>query len=184
MHGGDLPVSMKTRSVTRLAVLTLLLQLGGCAAFQSRWPFGSHRPPAERSSVRAHRQSPASAVSEQPAKEERETNRAGTVRKEPAVAGEPAPSASAPVSTTDVTLEDNDGDHLRAQALVNDAAARLARIDRSKLTGERATAYNEASDLANAARQAMMQQDYLAASGLARKATLLTEQLASRTSSR
>lgn len=88
------------------------------------------------------------------------------------------------MKTTSVTLVDNDADHVRAQALVDDADARLARIDRSKLTGESATAYNQATNLASAARQAMTQQDYLAASGLARKATLLTEQLASRTPSR
>jgi hypothetical protein len=106
------------------------------------------------------------------------------VRKEPATASAPAQAPPQPSRTVNVTLEDNDANHLRAQALIDDADARLARIDRSKLTGESATAYNQASDLANAARQAMTQQDYLAASGLARKATLLTEQVASRVQSR
>ncbi len=179
MRSGDTRVPMKMRSVKRLAALMLLMQLGGCASMQSL--FGSQVPPAAQRYSHAHRQLAPTTVRAAPLKEDRNTNRASTVRKEPATASAPAQAPPAPAKTTRVTLEDNDADHLRAQALVDDADARLAQIDRSKLTGESATAYNQASDLASAARQAMTQQDYLAASGLARKATLLTEQLASRT---
>jgi hypothetical protein len=118
-------------------------------------------------------------VGEQPAKEEKGTERAGAVQKEPATARVPTQTPSAPAGTTNVTLEDNDGDHLRAQSLLDDADSRIAKIDRSKLTGESAATYNQASNLASAARKAMEQHDYLAASGLARKATLLTAQLTS-----
>jgi hypothetical protein len=127
-----------------------------------------------------HRQASPETVGEQPAKEEKETDRAGAVRKEPATAGVPGQTPPAPAGATNVTLEDNDGDHLRAQSLLDDADSRLAHIDRTKLTGDKATTYHQASVLASAARKAMDQHDYLAASGLARKATLLTAQLTSR----
>jgi hypothetical protein len=88
-----------------------------------------------------------------------------------------------PAGTTNVTLEDNDADRERARTLVNDANARLAQIDRSKLTGEASAAFRQASDLAGAAGKAMEQHDYLAASGLARKASMLSDQVAGRISS-
>ena len=174
---------MKAPLVRRLAIPLLLLQIGGCTSVQSHWPFGHEMPPVAHPLNHAHRQLPPAAVNEETS-EEPEGSHHNQVRKEPATVSAPPQASPAPGKTTNVTLEDNDADHLRAQALVKDAAARLARIDRSKLTADGATAYNQASELANAARQAMAQQDYLAASGLARKATLLTEQLASRSSSR
>ena len=170
--------------MTRLGALLLLFQLGGCASLRSHWPFGNQLLPAASTSNRTHRPFPPATAGETPPKEEKETDRAGAVRKEPASASGPAQNPPAPAETTNVTLEDNDADQLRAHALLDGADTRLTHIDRSKLTGENANAYDQAIDLANAARKAMVQHDYLAASGLARKATLLTEQLASRTPSR
>jgi hypothetical protein len=172
---------MNTRSTTQWAALTLLFQLGGCTLVRGHWPFERELPQAPPTANRAHRQLPPSTVGETPSKEEKETPRAGAIRKEPTTVGAPVQTPPAAWGTTNVTLEDNDADHLRAQSLLNDAAARLAHIDRSKLSGENATAYDQASNLTNAARKAMVQQDYLAASGLARKAATLTAQLASRT---
>jgi hypothetical protein len=168
--------------MTRLAALMLSFQIGGCARIRSHLPLANQPPPAAPTSSHAHRQAPPGTAREQPTKEEKETDRAGSVRKEPATASVPAQTP--PAGAANVTLEDNDADHSRAQALLDDADSRIAHIDRSKLTGEKTATYNQASDLANAARKAMAQHDYLAASGLARKAALLTAQLAPRTSSR
>lgn len=171
---------MRTRLITRLAApMVVLLQLGGCASIRSHWPLGNQSLPVAPTYTH-HRQASPAAEGEQPAKEEKGTVRAGAVQKEPAPAGVPTQTPSAPAGTTNVTLEDNDGDHLRAQSLLDDADSRLAHIDRSKLTGDNATTYHQASVLASAARKAMEQRDYLAASGLARKATLLTVQLTAR----
>jgi hypothetical protein len=63
---------------------------------------------------------------------------------------------------------------------VDQAAARLAHIDRSKLPGDASAAFQQACDLASAARKAMDRGDYLAASSLARKASTLADQVASR----
>jgi hypothetical protein len=154
---------------------------------QVRWPFQSQLPPAALTPTHVHRQAPPATTDERPKKEENETEQPTASRKAPAPASVPVqtPAASAPATSapaTYVTLDDNDADHLQAQALLNDADTRLARIDRSKLTGDNVTAYDQASDLAKAARKAMVEHDYLAASGLARKAELVTAQVASRTS--
>jgi hypothetical protein len=177
---------MNTRSMTKLAALVLLVELGGCTSMRSHWPFESELKPtrAVPSSHVSYEAPPATEVG-RPKRTRSETGRTPTAREQPAPASVPAQSPPrAPAGTTSVTLEDGDADHIQAQALLDDANSRLAQIDRSKLTGENATAYDQASDLANAARKAMDQHDYLAASGLARKAALVTAQVAPRTSSR
>jgi hypothetical protein len=165
-----------------LVALTLSFQVGGCSAIGSHWPFARELPPAPPAPARVHREFPPSSVNEEPAREERRKSRRSEVRKQPAAAAAMAPTPAQQVpapaaGTTTVTLEDNDANHQRAQSLIEDADAQLAHIDPSKLSGENATAYEQASNLANAARKAMGQQDYLAASGLARKAAVLTTQL-------
>jgi hypothetical protein len=181
----DTVVLMKTRFMTQIAALMLSFELGGCASMQSHWPFESQLPPTTAAtSNHVHRQTPSATASERLKKEESDTGRTTASRKAPATASVPTQSPNAPTQATYVTLEDNDADHFQAQALVDNADTRLAQIDRSKLTAENAAAYDQASDLAKAARKAMVQHDYLAASGLARKASLVTAQVESRTPSR
>jgi hypothetical protein len=169
---------MKTRLMTQFAALMLSLQLGGCVSSRSQRPFERPLRPVAVTS-HAHHPAPSAIASQRPKKEQNATGQT-TSRKVPATASVPGPSPTAPA--TYVTLEDDDADHFQAQALLKDANTRLAHIDRSKLTGENAAAYKQATDLASAARKAMVQHDYLAASGLARKAALVTAQVASRTS--
>jgi hypothetical protein len=182
----DTVVLMKTRFPAQIAALMLSLQIGGCASIQSHWPFKSQLPPTTAATSNfVYRQTPPPATaSERPKKVEHETARTTAPQKAPATASVPTRPPNPPTQATYVTLEDNDADHLQAQALLDDADSRLAQIDRSKLTAENAAAYDQASDLAKAAHNAMVQHDYLAASGLARKATLVTAQVASRNSSR
>ena len=173
---------MNMRSIGRVAALWLSLQLGGCAVIGRHWPYRTVLPPASASNHAHHPASSATAREKPPAAQAHGTDQSDTSGK--ATATGAGPAQSAPGGTTIVTLDDNDADRYRAQALIDDASTRLARIDRSKLKGEDHTAYNQASGLADAARKAMQQRDYLAASGLARKASVLTAQLAARTSSR
>ena len=175
---------MKSYSSVRLALMLLAVELAGCASLSNQWSFGSHLRPAPAPSYHARHQFPPTSVTEQH-EEPAGTQHAGTATgKQTATPAAPAPAApAAPAGMANVTLEDSDADQVQAKALLNNADTRLARIDPSKLTGENATAYSQASDLANAARKAMGQRDYLAASGLARKSALLTEPLmASRSS--
>lgn len=88
-----------------------------------------------------------------------------------------------PAEVSNVTMEGNGSDRVQAQTLLDGANARLAQIDRSKLSGDTIVTFQQASNLANAARQAMGQGDYLAALGLARKASTLADQVSGHISS-
>jgi hypothetical protein len=177
---------MKTRLMTQLTGLILVLEVGGCASIRRHSPYESRLPSAAGAkSNHVYREAAPETAVERPKKSA--TGRTTAVRQQPA-AGRQQPAATqsppAPAEVTTVTTEDNDADHVQAQSLIDDANTRLAQIDRSKLTGENVTAYDEANNLANAARKAMVQHDYLAATGLARKAVLVTAQVASHTPSR
>jgi hypothetical protein len=100
----------------------------------------------------------------------------------PVEAETPTPAAT-PAESSTVTMEGKDAGRAEAQTLLDGANSRLALIDRSKLTGDTSAAFQQASGLAHAARKAMDQGDYLAASGLARKASTLADQVAARISS-
>lgn len=179
--------------ITRLTAVALTFLLGGCATFWHHELAGTKLP--QVSATSASRAERATATSHKSKTRVRGNgkDRSGLASKTPPTPGVPespanppavatVPGETAPAGTTNVTLEDSDADRNRARALVDEANARLAQIDRSKLTGETSNAFRQASDLANAASKAMAQHDYLAASGLARKASMLTDQVAGRTS--
>jgi hypothetical protein len=152
---------------------------------RSHWPFQSKSPQA--AAPASARSTPSTEQSENQKDRPKRANKKparAVVSTQPATAPAVTPPAAAvPTGKTNVTLDDNDADRSRAQALLDDANARLAQINRSKLTLETSAALGQANDLANAARKAMDQHDYLAASSLARKASVLTDQVAGRTSS-
>jgi len=64
------------------------------------------------------------------------------------------------------------------EPLLNDTDARLAKVDRAHLSGEDAPNYRQAAEFARSAHSALAQRDYLAASGLAKKASVLTNTIA------
>jgi hypothetical protein len=76
-----------------------------------------------------------------------------------------------------VTLAGDVASKDRAQHLLDDAGAKLGKVDRNKLNAEGATTYDQASDLLKAGQKAAVDQDYLAASGYAEKASLLATKL-------
>jgi hypothetical protein len=69
-----------------------------------------------------------------------------------------------------VTIGSDENDRTEAERLLNDADARLARVDRAHLGGEDASNYRQAAEFARSAHNALDQRDYLAASSLAKKA--------------
>jgi hypothetical protein len=172
-------------------MVTLTILMGGCSTI---WHHGSSSAPLPQASATptASRPTPTARKSRTRVPGSR-TARSAVASKTQSPAGVPesavsppvaaAPGGGTPVGATSVTLEDNDADREQARTLVDDANARLAQIDRSKLTGEASAAFRQASDLASAAGKAMEQRDYLAASGLARKASMLSDQVAGRISS-
>jgi hypothetical protein len=83
------------------------------------------------------------------------------------------PANATPAAVTSVTLADDDAQKSRTEKLLNDSDTRLAKIDRSRLTADGASTYDQAQQLTLAARRALGDRDYALASGLAEKASLL-----------
>jgi hypothetical protein len=82
-----------------------------------------------------------------------------------------------------VTIGGDENDRTEAERLLNDTDARLARVDRAQLSGEDASNYRQAAEFARSAHSALAQRDYLAASSLAKKASVLTNTIAIKGSS-
>ena len=93
----------------------------------------------------------------------------------PAAVATPAPPAL-PIPTPTVTLA-NGPSKQRAQHLLDDTAAKLARVDRSTLGSDSANTYDQANNLLQAGRRAATEDDYVAASGFAQKAAVLAAKL-------
>lgn len=92
----------------------------------------------------------------------------------------PRPRAIVPLPAPKptVTLGNDDAIKSRAERLLSATDAKLAGVDRSSLNPQNAVTYEQAAGFANAARQAFEEQDYVAASGFAQKASLLAEKVA------
>jgi hypothetical protein len=82
-----------------------------------------------------------------------------------------------------VTIGSDENDRTEAERLLNYTDARLARVDRAQLSGEDASNYRQAAEFARSAHSALAQRDYLAASSLAKKASVLTNTIAVKGSS-
>ena len=169
------------RTVWAMALMAVATG-AGCAQLGLPNPFAASPPPARpaasatRSALKHERaptppRSASSAIGPTP-------HRVRARAKAHAVAPAP-PMTPAPAATT-VTLGNEDQDRASAEHLINNAGAKLARIDRSKLRGDDASSYSQASGFVAAARLAIQQRDYLAASSLARKASVISDQLAAR----
>jgi len=92
---------------------------------------------------------------------------------------QPPTPAAAPAPAPLVTLENSDDAKANAQRLLDQVTAEMMHIDRAELAESTASTYQQANELINAAQRAMADQDYLAASSLAEKASALTSRLPS-----
>jgi len=84
----------------------------------------------------------------------------------------PPPPPAPPI----VTLENSDAKG-KAQNLVEKVALKLARTESTDLPPSAVSTYQQANELISAARRAIADRDYVAASGLAEKASALVSQL-------
>ena len=64
-----------------------------------------------------------------------------------------------------------------AEKEIEAAAQRLAHFDRNQLSGPTLATYDQANGFLNQGKQALEEQDYVAASGFAQKASVLTDKL-------
>ncbi len=65
----------------------------------------------------------------------------------------------------------------RAQRLLDDTAAKLAKVNRKSLGADSAITYDQANNFLQAGRRAATDEDYVAASGFAHKAAVLADKL-------
>lgn len=95
-------------------------------------------------------------------------------------AGESSPGAAATPngSAPTITLDNDQAARQQAQGLLDSANSKLGKVDRTKLGRDDAATYAQAMGFADAAQQAIGQHDYVAATGLAEKASLLADKVA------
>lgn len=155
------------------------LILSGCTGPLANWPFPPlMRPPQPAYSPPLYvpSQSPPPAGESHTSERSRERQRADS-RTRPTQRTPPAaPPAEATPQPT-VTLAGDGADRDRALRLLDDAGARLSKIDRNKLRADSAATYDQANDFLNAGRKAALDQDYVAATGDAEKASVLADKL-------
>ena len=163
------------RSIIALSVaIAVSIVTSGCAYLTNHWPHQLNFAPAPRQ-YRPHRmvthESSGANGEITPPLSEASPSR-------PSAPGSPA----GPGAQT-VTIGGDENDRTEAERLLNDTDARLARVDRAQLSGEDASNYRQAAEFARSAHRALAQRDYLAASSLAKKASVLTNTIAVRGSS-
>ena len=159
-----------TRSIIALsAAIAASIAASGCTYVINHWShqLNSASTPRQYRSHRTvtHESSEASGETTTPVSEALPT----TAPASPAGPGEVKPT---------VTIGSDENDRTEAERLLNDTDARLARVDRAHLSGEDASNYRQAAEFARSAHNAIAQHDYLAASSLAKKASVLTGTIA------
>jgi hypothetical protein len=88
----------------------------------------------------------------------------------------PTPTPARPA----LSIKGDNASGSRARGWVAQVDSNLSMVKRQNLSGDDAAAYDQARSLADAAQSAIKQGDYLAASGLAEKAVLLSDRFAER----
>ncbi len=158
-----------TRSIIALSVaIAASIVASGCAYLINHWPHQLSFAPAPRQ-YRPHR-----IVTHESSGGNGETP-----------VSEASPPTGPPVGpgAQTVTISSDENDRTEAVRLLNDTDARLARVDRAHLSGDDASNYRQAAEFARSAHSALAQRDYLAASSLAKKASVLTNTIAIKGSS-
>src|SRR3984893_2643460 len=178
---------MGGRFVARAAAGALSLALSGCFGPGGSWQWPSFMrptpatyrstPPAQSLPANAggERGSAVPAENETPAPNRRSRHTANHVVPvavpPPAPAPPPQPSQKPTVTLADGPSKD------RALQLLDETGAKLARVDRNRLTTDSATTYHQANGFLQSGRRAATEEDYVAASGFAEKAAVLAATL-------
>jgi hypothetical protein len=162
------------RSIVALSVaIAASIVASGCAYLSNHWPHQLNSAPAPRQ-YRSRR-----TVTHESSGANGETTPVSEASPSPPT-GQGSPVG--PGAQT-VTIGSDENDRTEAERLLNYTDARLARVDRAHLSGEDASNYRQAAEFARSAHSALAQRDYLAASSLAKKASVLTNTIAVKGSS-
>jgi len=175
------------RVMVSVAAAAMCFALSGCFGPGGTWQFPQLMTPPPPPAFRAPRyQPPPSPPPSESSAATRSRARASKSRASsaaPAEAQAPAPAPAAALSPTDtvpaptVTLAGDSDIRDRALRLLDDAGARLAKVDRGKLNRDSAATYDQANDFLSAGRKAALDQDYVSATGYAEKASVLADKL-------
>jgi hypothetical protein len=167
------------------AAAALCLMLSGCVGPSGSWQFPQLMTPPPPPAYETHRYAPppqtlpsaseSGSVSSGP--HESTAPRPGGLGRTETPPPSAPPAEAAPQPT--VTLAGDGAAKDRALRLLDSAGAQLAKVDRSKLSRDSAATYDQANDFLNAGRKAAIDQDYVAATGYAEKASVLASKLAS-----
>ena len=160
-----------TRPIIALSLaIAASVVASGCAYRINHWPHQLNPAPASRQ-YRPHH----TVTRESPGANGETTPVSEASPSPPTAPGSPPGSREAKPT---VTIGSDENDRTEAERLLNDTDARLAKVDRAHLSGEDASNYRQAAELARSAHNALEQRDYLAASSLAKKAYVLTNSIA------
>jgi hypothetical protein len=96
----------------------------------------------------------------------------------PLTRGTAASAAPIPASPSRVSIGGENADPSQVTGLIGETRGNLGKADRQRLKGDDAAAYDQASNLLAASRQALKQGDYLEAYGLAQKAKVISDRFA------
>lgn len=175
---------MSGRYAERLAVIgALCLTLAGCAGPGEGWQLPSFMRPAQSAAPATHSYAPSAgdeindtaATTKHPRHPRISRSRRPPARVVPVAVATPAPVVG-PLPGPTVTLVDGPSRE-RAQQLLNDTGAKLNKVDRRTLGADSATTYDQATNFLQAGRRAATENDYVAASGYAQKASVLAAKL-------
>lgn len=97
--------------------------------------------------------------------------------KEMTIQPEPTQSSPLPPSTSTISMAAPGGSSDTAEQAIEATSQRLAGFDRNRLSGPMLATYDEASGFLSQGKQALAEKDYVAASGFAQKASVLTDKL-------
>ena len=165
----------------------LAVALAGCADMIKQWPKqlnltppssaqGTAATPAEPASVSPHGAELATPEHRGHESASAEAHAASTRAASPAsTKAHSAVAAPAPKPT--VTLSGEASSRARAEKLLNAAQSTLSGVDETKLTGENRVTYAQANNFVGAAQKALQVRDYVTAAGLARKASILADEV-------
>jgi hypothetical protein len=97
--------------------------------------------------------------------------------KEMSIQPETTQSSPVPPAPATISMASPGGSSDAAEKEIEAAGQRLAHFDRNQLSGPTLATYDQANGLLSQGKQALDEKDYVAASGFAQKASVLTDQL-------
>jgi hypothetical protein len=167
------------------AALGLCLTLAGCFGPGGSWQVPKFMRPAPPPATRLYQPSAGGEINNSSPRAEKGMPAAKrhvrhqTAHAVPVAVATPAPATSPPVQPIPrpmVTLADAPPKE-RAQRLLDDTGAKLAKVNRKSLGADSAITYDQANNFLKAGRRAATDEDYVAASGFAYKAAVLAAKL-------